>query len=163
MILDLREILDKPGYSIPFEYELSVEDLVFESAELAGPVSVAGMVRNTAGIILLNAKYRVHLVCVCDRCAAQFEKELERSFEVCLADELQDAEDPDYYPIEGDCCNVDEIVLTELVLGFDTRFLCKKDCKGLCSGCGANLNEGPCSCKKETDPRLAVLEQLLEG
>ncbi len=163
MILDLREILDKPGYSIPFQYELELEDPEFESARVEGPVSVYGTVRNVAGVMLLNADFSARLSCVCDRCAAQFEKELKRSIEVCLADDLQDDEDPDYYPIEGNCCNVDDIITTELVLGMDTRFLCREDCKGLCPGCGADLNKGPCSCKKETDPRLAVLEQLLEG
>ena len=32
-----------------------------------------------------------------------------------------------------------------------------------CPRCGADLNLGPCSCKKETDPRLAVLAKLLEN
>ena len=31
-----------------------------------------------------------------------------------------------------------------------------------CPRCGANLNDGPCGCKPEKDPRLAVLEQLLD-
>ena len=35
-------------------------------------------------------------------------------------------------------------------------------CKGLCERCGANLNDGPCGCKATADPRLAVLEQLLD-
>ena len=33
---------------------------------------------------------------------------------------------------------------------------------GVCPECGKNLNEGPCSCRKKPDPRLAVLEQLLD-
>ena len=32
----------------------------------------------------------------------------------------------------------------------------------LCPRCGADLNLGPCGCKREKDPRLAVLEQLLD-
>ena len=32
----------------------------------------------------------------------------------------------------------------------------------LCDRCGKNLNDGPCGCTAETDPRLAVLGQLLE-
>ena len=39
--------------------------------------------------------------------------------------------------------------------------LCKPDCAGLCSNCGANLNEGPCNCDKEdVDPRFAALRSL---
>lgn len=29
--------------------------------------------------------------------------------------------------------------------------LCKSDCKGLCSRCGANLNLGPCGCRPEPE------------
>ena len=45
----------------------------------------------------------------------------------------------------------------------DSRFLCQDDCKGLCPHCGVNLNHGSCNCKPDTDPRLAVLEQLLDN
>ena len=34
--------------------------------------------------------------------------------------------------------------------------------QGTVPRCGADLNLGPCSCKKEVDPRLAVLAKLLE-
>ena len=44
----------------------------------------------------------------------------------------------------------------------ETKFLCSEDCKGLCPRCGKNLNLGPCGCRKEPDPRFAVLEQLLD-
>ena len=37
------------------------------------------------------------------------------------------------------------------------------DCAGLCDRCGANLNLGPCRCQKPRDPRMAVLEQLLDN
>ena len=48
------------------------------------------------------------------------------------------------------------------MLNLDSKLLCREDCKGLCSRCGKNLNLGPCDCRKEPDPRLAALAQLLE-
>jgi uncharacterized protein len=40
--------------------------------------------------------------------------------------------------------------------------LCRPDCKGLCSQCGANLNLESCTCERgKIDPRLAVLKDLL--
>ena len=45
----------------------------------------------------------------------------------------------------------------------DSRFLCREDCKGLCPKCGKDLNDGPCKCGEDQDPRLAVLAQLLEN
>lgn len=43
-----------------------------------------------------------------------------------------------------------------------TKMLCKPDCKGLCCKCGKNLNDGPCDCQKDVDPRLEALLQLLD-
>lgn len=34
-----------------------------------------------------------------------------------------------------------------LILAFAGRHLCSDECLGLCINCGANLNEGPCSCQ----------------
>ncbi|MEE1456734.1 MAG: DUF177 domain-containing protein [Oscillospiraceae bacterium] len=54
------------------------------------------------------------------------------------------------------------MVRTVFVLNFGSKLLCKPDCEGLCCRCGKNLNDGPCSCQKELDPRFAALKQLLE-
>lgn len=49
----------------------------------------------------------------------------------------------------------------ELMLALPVTPLCTTSCKGLCAGCGANLNEGMCSCEHEKgDPRMAVLRGL---
>ena len=45
-----------------------------------------------------------------------------------------------------------------------TKILCREDCKGLCPECGADLNEGSCSCKRENiDPRLEALRNFTAG
>jgi uncharacterized protein len=75
---------------------------------------------------------------------------------------LRDPENPDYFLLEDDKLDIDELLETNFILDMDSRYLCKEDCKGLCSRCGADLNEGSCSCTREKDPRLAVLEQLLD-
>ena len=57
---------------------------------------------------------------------------------------------------------VEDFVREDIFLALPTKFLCREDCKGLCPQCGKNLNDGSCSCKKPVDPRLAVLQQLLD-
>ena len=43
-----------------------------------------------------------------------------------------------------------------------TKVLCRPDCKGLCPNCGADLNEGTCSCVNEdVDPRLESLRNFV--
>jgi uncharacterized protein len=47
-----------------------------------------------------------------------------------------------------DVFDVGEDIRQEMILGVVQRALCKMDCKGICAGCGANLNIEPCKCKK---------------
>ena len=71
-------------------------------------------------------------------------------------------EDPWLFLLEEGCADLDDIVTTTFVLSMDSKFLCKEDCKGLCCRCGKDLNDGPCGCQPDADPRLAVLQQLLK-
>jgi len=54
-------------------------------------------------------------------------------------------------------------LLREEALIADTRgALCQPACKGLCTSCGANRNDGPCDCDDAIDPRFAKLKDLLD-
>jgi uncharacterized protein len=51
-----------------------------------------------------------------------------------------------------------------LELSLPVKPLCKKSCKGICSGCGKDLGLGKCSCpSKEIDPRWEKLLKLKKG
>jgi uncharacterized protein len=52
------------------------------------------------------------------------------------------------------------IVVEQLHLGIPMKPLCREDCQGLCGQCGADLNEGNCSCSPAGDSRLAKLAAL---
>ena len=75
---------------------------------------------------------------------------------------LEDEENDDILLLDGTELDLDEVVTEAFVLAMDTKNLCSDDCKGLCAGCGVNLNEEPCRCRPEVDPRLAALAQLLD-
>ena len=100
---------------------------------------------------------------MCDRCGKEFYQEKKISYDCVLSDEIQDESNVDIIPLENDTVDVDDLARTAFILEMDTKTLCSEDCKGLCSRCGADLNLGPCSCKKEVDPRLAALAKLLEN
>lgn len=161
--MNLHELLLNPGSRLPFRCELSTDRLDFPAvlAYTAAPVG-EGFIVNNAGALTLRGTLSVSLRCVCDRCAAEFDREVSYPLDIPLASELQDEENPDYFLLDGDELDLEELLETVFILNMDTRFLCRDDCKGLCSRCGKNLNEGPCGCRTESDPRLAVLEQLLD-
>ena len=63
---------------------------------------------------------------------------------------------------DGESINVLEYGREVLLEHLPMRVLCRTQCLGLCSVCGANLNIEECNCgQRILDPRLAVLGRLL--
>ena len=165
MLLGLSKIIDCPGASVSFSTSVDLSDLQYgESYPVSEPVLADGMVRNTAGVLVMTGNVRTTLHGVCDRCAQDFEKDVELPIDVVLVTELSNEENEDewVFPLVGDDADLEDIIRTVFVLNMDSKLLCSEDCKGLCCRCGKNLNDGPCSCEKELDPRFAALKQLLE-
>ena len=163
MLLNLSKIIDCPGV-VPFETALDLSDLSFGGCCPAQePVVAKGTVKNSAGVLLMHGTVETTLHGVCDRCAKPFTREKTVEYETLLATELENGENDDIVLLDRDCqLDLDELLGDVFILDLDTKNLCSPDCKGICAGCGANLNEEPCRCKREIDPRLAKLAQLLE-
>ena len=165
MLLGLSKIIDCPGASVPFSTSVDLSDLCFGvSYPVSEPVKAEGMVRNTAGVLVMTGEITTCIHGTCDRCASSFDREIQLPINVVLVTEMANEENEDewVFPLEGDSADLDDIVRTVFVLNLDSKLLCKEDCKGLCHRCGKNLNDGPCNCQKELDPRFAALKQLLE-
>ena len=164
MLLDVRPILHTPGKRLSFQFELDLTDVDFSGRyPVSETVAVTGEVRNTAGILDLELTAKTVLDAACDRCGKEFRQEKEIPYSCVLAEEIQNEENDEIVLLEDGKVDVEDLARTAFILGMDTKTLCSEDCKGLCHRCGADLNLGPCSCTKETDPRLAVLAKLLEN
>ena len=164
-MLGLAKIIDCPGGSVPFETSVDFSDLQYgNSFPVTEPVTASGVVRNIAGVLMMTGRVSTCIHGTCDRCAAEFDRDVEFPIQVVLVDELANEENEDewVFHLEGDSADLDDIIRTVFVLNMDSKILCRPDCKGLCFRCGKNLNEGPCNCQKELDPRFAALKQLLE-
>ena len=166
MLLRLTKLIDSPGQSASFQTSLDLSDLDFGGVPLAAePVEASGQVKNTAGVLLLTGELSTTLHCVCDRCAKPFRLPFRLPVNAVLT-ASEDAEDESSdewtFCLTDDCADLDDILTTAFVFGVPAKLLCSEDCQGLCPICGADLNNGPCGCKKPVDPRLAALAQLLE-
>lgn len=162
MRLNLREIIEIPGGSVPFSCELETELLDFPSVlSYEGKPHAEGQVRNEAGVLHLTGTITAPMRCVCDRCGTAFHSVKQTELDATIVEE-DTGVNPELFVLEGDEIDLSDILNTCFILDMETKFLCQEDCKGLCSGCGKNLNLGPCGCRKQIDPRFAVLEQLLD-
>ena len=111
--MNLHELLLNPGSRLPFRCELSTDRLDFPAvlSYTAAPVG-EGFIVNNAGALTLRGTLSAAMRCVCDRCAAEFDREVSYPLDVPLASELQDEENPDYFLLEGDELDLEELLET---------------------------------------------------
>lgn len=163
MILDLRRIFSEVGSSRNIETTVDMSGYqVGGEVPVSKPIAFVGCIKNAAGVVSLSYSADVTYTAPCDRCAEPTTKELPTMhFDHVIVTE-QVGDDDEYLVAEDMQIDLDEVVLCDVALNLPTKFLCKEDCKGICFGCGKNLNFEECRCKPEIDPRLAVLQQLLD-
>ena len=158
MFIQLEAIFNGGTLSLPLDYEFD-----FSKEELGGvfpfttPVILKGEIRNTAGIVTIEAKAEFSMEVTCDRCAEDIKPEFTVDVEHGLVASLNHEDNDDYILLEDMKLDVEQLTLEDIYLALPGKFLCKEDCKGLCPKCGANLNESSCDCKKPIDPRWAAL------
>lgn len=163
MVLDVKRIINTPGGRIPFEFSVDYSDVDFGGVcPAVQPVSVVGQVRNIAGMLRLELELSATLSAVCDRCGTPFDLPYSPTLECMLAESLEDEDNDDILLLDNDTVDLGELARETFILNMPSKTLCREDCRGLCSGCGVNLNHEVCRCKKEVDPRLAALAKLLE-
>lgn len=165
MIIDLEPFFNVEGLSKDFDYSLDLSDEELNCVKpFTGPVDVRVTLANRAGIVSLEGDASFSLSVCCDRCAKPIDYPCDIGLDHTLAASLNDEENDDLLLVE-DIKNfdLDSLVTDDIFLNLPSKFLCDDDCKGLCPKCGKDLNEGPCGCKKEIDPRLAALAQLLDS
>ena len=163
MLLNVNKLLHTPDAAQDVQFTMDLSDMEFGGGyPVSQPVTVEGRLRNKAGVLLCTLEASTTLHCVCDRCAKPFRKDKTVTYQCVLAEERQSDDDEDIVLLEHDEVDLGEVARTAFILEMDTKNLCSPDCKGLCPGCGADLNVEPCRCKKAVDPRLAKLAQLLE-
>jgi uncharacterized protein len=139
--------LQVTGTTVPSGAELAV-DVVLEVVD--GGIVVAGEV---------HAPWRGE----CRRCLRPVEGMLDAEVrELYRPHPDGDAdEDEDTYPLGTHHLDLRPLARDAVLLDLPLAPLCRPDCAGLCPTCGADLNDGPCSCPAPaTDPRWAALDGL---
>ncbi|MEG1993943.1 MAG: YceD family protein, partial [Oscillospiraceae bacterium] len=120
------------------------------------PVLVSIEFRNRAGVVTMDYEADYEIDSVCSRCLEQIHEEQNKRFSHTLVTELNQEDNDEYVVLDGYELDVTELVFTDIVLELPIKMLCSADCKGICQGCGKNLNKEKCVCEPEewADSRL---------
>lgn len=76
------------------------------------------------------------------------------------------AETADSLTVRGDYLYIDEFIRQLIILAQEYNPLCRPECKGLCAGCGEDLNKNRCRCLHDGEPvdeRLRKLKDFKTG
>ncbi len=165
MILDLKSIFAAEGSAKQIDYEFDMSDIEFSGVfPLKTPVSVKGKVSNSAGVVALVLDIRYVYSAPCDRCGEFAERSHNVILDKMLAVSIEGEDSDTIITVPDMKLDVDGLVYSEVILDVPSKHLCNEECKGICSVCGKNLNKEKCTCeKKEIDPRLAKLAELLNN
>ena len=114
--------------------------------------------------ILVTGELEATTMVRCSRCLEATKAGLAtRVLEMFVAPGHEDAAEDDSYRITGMELDLEPMVRDAIGLALPINPLCRIDCRGICAGCGTNLNEGVCVCSRDdVDPRWAPLSGLAE-
>jgi len=164
MELNVLPILNCEGKRLEIDATVEVAMRDGDNFKVLAPVAVSGAIVNIGGCLELEAEGTAELSLTCDRCAEGFTTTIPFVMEERFKKEDAIGEDanPDITPLTGSVIDLDALTYDTLVMALPSKILCKEDCKGICTSCGKNLNQGSCDCDtRPTDPRFDVLDQLL--
>lgn len=98
--------------------------------------------------LLVTGKVKLSVMAECGCCLEPFSMELSVK-DVCHL----------YENAEGQEIDVTDDIREDLLLALPLVFKCTPDCKGICTGCGANLNTETCTCGKKKKTKKTEPEQ----
>ena len=162
VLLDLRRVFLNENTVMQLRTDVAVSeagaDVAFEGETVAADIKV----ENRAGFVEFTADVSFVYRFDCDRCASAVSRTFKYRFRHILVTRLSDESGDDHIETPDYKLDTDSLLRDDILLELPSKLLCKEDCKGLCLKCGNNLNESSCGCdRREADPRLAALRQLL--
>lgn len=124
--------------------------------KLLGPVNVALFFDKRLDHIKITGTIKGVLEVACHRCLNPVALTHDEKVDIYLVTEGQsereeekelEADELFYEFYDGEVIEVDVLVVEQIFLALPVKVLCREDCRGICPGCGVNLNEEACRCK----------------
>lgn len=140
-----------------------------EGEDIPCRVAVTVESTRTGRRYLLEGRIETTVSGDCSRCLKAFDFRIDAEFSMILqrGGRVPEGSEGDDFVLLNEAQEFDfdifPVVHEAVVLEMPIKYLCADSCAGICSGCGADLNEGACSCdEKSSDPRWGPLKKLLK-
>ncbi|TKB09097.1 DUF177 domain-containing protein [Desulforhopalus sp. IMCC35007] len=137
---------------------------------ITGP-SWVSVVRHTPETLSLKGECSGRLHGICARCGIEVDECLQFAFEHLVTNQKEEVQDVQEIECPEDDLNtiyllgpeldIDEVLREQAYLESPVRMLCGEDCRGICPGCGAQLNSESCRCSVDySDSPFAILGKI---
>ena len=168
-MLDTHELGRRPGsqrtvtFSAPAPPDLGIEVLRVPEGS---PVEFELRLEAVMEGVLVTGTAQAVLTGECARCLDDIDDDVVADFQELFAYEESDtagAEDEEVGRLEGDLLDLEPLLRDSVVLQLPFRPLCREECPGLCTECGARLADDPDHTHEAPiDPRWAALSGLAD-
>lgn len=167
MLIDLTDIIKNASGKITISDNFCMPEISFmgEEFEFSEPFKAEGAITNNSKSLELcltvTGKASVH----CARCGKPLSVDISFPVKETLMREGEETpEDDDIILYSGKEIELEDVIVSSFLMNVPVKYLCREDCRGLCSVCGADLNEQTCDCNKEDiDPRLEKLAEIMKN
>ncbi|OGF46330.1 MAG: hypothetical protein A2452_08275 [Candidatus Firestonebacteria bacterium RIFOXYC2_FULL_39_67] len=146
--------------------KLGIDDI--KDARFLGLVECTIEVDNKIESFTVRGRAKTSLETVCARCGIVVKRSINADFDHKYVkgnfeeDGQIDKEALDEELLQGDELNLLEDVRQAVLISVSEIAVCNEKCKGICPGCGKNLNKAECSCEAEDLKPFANLKKLLK-
>lgn len=175
MRIYLPEVKQKKGEALKYRFRGKIKDYFDAGLDDESSFDLSIAVRSSGDKIIVSGDFQARVGVSCCRCLKPFEQQINSDFNEAFTvtlfpdkksspDELA-LETANQLTVSGDYLYLNEYVRQLFILCQVYNPLCKPDCRGLCAGCGADLNQAACSCedKAQIDLRLLKLKDFHPG
>ncbi|MBM4235590.1 MAG: DUF177 domain-containing protein [Firmicutes bacterium] len=172
MQIYLPELSQKQGKAVDFRFE---EDLLSSFSEFldGGTFKLVMSASLNDDQLVVNGSLEVSTTATCSRCLESFNQCFTTDFTELFTvlknapvesnRQIEALETANTLNVSGDYLYLDEYIRQLIILGQEYNPICALDCRGLCAGCGEDLNKSTCRCcseKENIDLRFIKLKEL---
>jgi uncharacterized protein len=178
LILHVEQIKDKEFFH-EFEENPQAFPIIAEMAKKRGceflkSLNIHIRAFRVRELFEVQGTFRTSVRLPCSRCLKDFDTSIKSDFELTYTKEvpgLMDVFDEEEIELRveeiglihfrGEEINLHQGIQEQVVIAFPLKPICDGSCQGLCSKCGADLNQGDCGCQAEPiTNKFAVLKDL---
>ena len=162
LVIDLERLLEAP---LEVQGDIAADDPLWHGSdlELAIPLTASARAESAgAGAVHVTGSFRTRIRTACRRCLKPLERDVSEQFDLVFDPRTSAVEeDLTLYRLNPDAETLDlkDVLRERVLLLTDAGYpVCREECRGLCTGCGAELNFEECTCEEPgPDPRWGPL------